>query len=195
MTLEQSLEQSQQGMNRARQYPSTIYKPAINQIIPPSIGVFCGYCGCGTGGDGSFIASCRAIAFICPPSLELFRSRLRGFCALSTPSESDRCSSVIVGWCISGLSPFNAPISVCAVVCRRLRGFIGGTGGAPMPLFALAPGGSPKVGTLDVHETNVGSDILYLLIGLLCGPTCPGARCGMPSGGASKLEGGCACDW
>lgn len=47
-----------------------------------------------------------------------------------------------------------------------------------MPLLRLAPGGSPIVGTLDVHESRVGSEICSLLIGRFCRPVCPGARWG-----------------
>lgn len=55
---------------------------------------------------------------------------------------------------------------------------MGGTGGVSMPLLRLAPGGRPIVGTLDVHESRVGSEICSLLIGRFCRPVCPGARWG-----------------
>ena len=74
---------------------------------------------------------------------------------------------------------------VWVVVWRRRRGFIGGTGGASAPLLSAAPGGSPTVGTFDVVDTNVGSDICNLLTGRFWRMVWPGARCGIP-----LLEGG-----
>lgn len=62
---------------------------------------------------------------------------------------------------------------------------MGGTAGAwtgdeacSLPLLRFAPGGSPTVGTLDVHETKVGSEIRVLLMGRLARPMWPGARWG-----------------
>lgn len=47
-----------------------------------------------------------------------------------------------------------------------------------MPLLRLAPGGSPTVGTLEVHDTSVGSEMSVLFTGRFEGPVWPGARCG-----------------
>ena len=56
------------------------------------------------------------------------------------------------------------------VVCRLLLGFIGGIGGVGAPLARLAPAGNPMVGTFDVVETKVGSDIWDLSTTLLWEP-------------------------
>lgn len=67
------------------------------------------------------------------------------------------------------------------VAVRLRRGFIGGTGGISMPFVRLAPAGRSTMGTLDVVDTNVGSEICdlstwrfgrLLLVGLRCGMPC-----------------------
>jgi hypothetical protein len=62
-------------------------------------------------------------------------------------------------------------------VPRRRRGFIGGRGGAPFG-GETPPGGRPTVGTFDVDETKVGSEISFLLIGRFWSMAWPGARWG-----------------
>lgn len=163
--------------------------------MPPSIFAGTpggGCCGGGYGNGGGGPAdriSCRLFAFNDPPSLEILRSLLRDSGRLSNSSSNALRSSGVprplpLGvWsvddaCESCLSPLNAPRIVCVVVWRRRRGFMGGTGGVCMPLFRLAPGGRPMVGTLEVEETKVGSEIRVLLTGRLGRTVCPGARWG-----------------
>lgn len=58
---------------------------------------------------------------------------------------------------------------------------MGGTGGVvvvSMPLVRDAPAGRPTVGTLDVQETRVGSEICTLLTVRFWRPVWPGARWG-----------------
>lgn len=47
-----------------------------------------------------------------------------------------------------------------------------------MPLLKLAPAGSPTVGTLDVQDMKVGSEILSLSMGRFWRPEWPAARWG-----------------
>lgn len=54
-----------------------------------------------------------------------------------------------------------------------------GDGACSLPLLRFAPGGSPTVGTLEVLETKVGSEIRVLLTARLVRPVWPGARWGM----------------
>ena len=64
-------------------------------------------------------------------------------------------------------------------VPRRRRGFIGGTGGAPLGEGSADPGGRPTRGTFDVDETNVGSDICFLFTGRFRREPCPRPRWGI----------------
>lgn len=158
--------------------------------MPPSIGIR-GWC-CVGAGDALVDIVCRALPaeFMSPPSLEILRKRLRG-----RDRDRDRSSSTNVlcssgsSWsgfetgmglesCESCLSFLKAPRMVWVVVCRRRRGFIGGRGGVSMPLLRLAPGGRPTVGTFDVQEMNVGSEILVLSIERFWRPVCTAARWG-----------------
>lgn len=155
--------------------------------MPPSIGIR-GWCGVGAG-DALADIVCRTLTaeFMSPPSLEILRRRLRG-----RDRDRDRSSSSNV-LCSSG-SPWSgcgtgmglescesclkAPRMVWVVVCRRRRGFIGGRGGVSMPLLRLAPGGRPTVGTFDVQEMKVGSEILVLSMERFWRVVCPVARWG-----------------
>lgn len=74
-------------------------------------------------------------------------------------------------------SPLIAPRIVCVVVVRLRRGFIGGMGGVlGMPLLRLAPGGNETMGTLEVLDTNMGSEICALDTCLFGRPLPPGTR-------------------
>jgi hypothetical protein len=52
---------------------------------------------------------------------------------------------------------------------------MGGRGGVSMPLLRLAPAGSPTVGTLEVQEMKVGSEIRALSIRRFWRAPCPAA--------------------
>jgi len=120
------------------------------------------------------MASCLARAFRFPPSLELLRNLCLNFgrCSFSSAEKLLRSSRGVRALDIAGtggaecsdlsLRP-NAPSIDCVVVTRFLRGLIGGTGGGgpslAIPLLRLAPGGRLIVVTLEVEETNVGSEM------------------------------------
>lgn len=128
--------------------------------MPPSTGTL------GGGYDGTAGAG---LATRSPASRDFLRRRLRDRGRFSSSGKT-LCSSVMLG---AGDETRDSGRKADRMVWvpRRRRGFIGGNGG-------VVPAGIPTVGTFDVQDTKVGSEISFLLMGRFCSMLWPDARGG-----------------